>query len=186
MTVLLLAEDDPDLRDGLQRLFQRADFTVYAADNGDAAFRLAVSVSPDVVLTDLDMPGLDGAQLCAAIRARPEIGDVPVAILSGRLRAEDSVLRSAGVCAVLLKPVPNAELTAAVRDLVAYGPHSHATTPCHPEPAGPEAATAPRGAAAGGPWPQRAARLASDGPGEADGRTGDVAADPLADSRNEL
>ncbi|GAB1689014.1 response regulator [Krasilnikovia sp. M28-CT-15] len=175
MTVLLLAEDDPDLRDGLQRLMQRAGFEVHAADNGSSALHLAAAVSPDVVLTDLDMPELDGLALCQAVRGMPEIGDIPVALLSGRLRSADTDLRAAGVCAVLLKPIPNAELVDAVHALAAYGRHPHDTPPCHPGP-GPAEEAGRRAAAvpAGGGLPRR------------DRRTGGVAADPLADSRNEL
>ncbi|BFU47363.1 response regulator [Krasilnikovia sp. MM14-A1004] len=173
MTVLLLAEDDPDLRDGLQRLMRRAGFAVYAADNGSAALSLALTTPPDIVLTDFDMPELDGLELCRAIRARPETADVPVAVISGRLRTADTDLRAAGVCAVLLKPLPNDELIDAVCALAEYGPHPHDTTPCRPWPDGPVRQATAVSAACG------------SRPGR-DRRTGGVVADPLADSRNEL
>ncbi|RZU51668.1 response regulator receiver domain-containing protein [Krasilnikovia cinnamomea] len=174
MTVLLLAEDDPDLRDGLQRLMERAGYVVHAADNGGTALRLAVAEPPDVVLTDLDMPELDGLALCQAIRGRTEIGDIPVAVLSGRLRSADTDLRAAGVCAVLLKPMPNAELIEVVRALAEYGPHPHDTTPCRVLPADGAGRCAGTVSASCGGRPRR------------DRRTGGVVVDPLADSRNEL
>ncbi|MEV6598129.1 response regulator [Actinoplanes sp. NPDC051346] len=125
MTTLLIAEDTDDLRMVLQRLFTRAGFTVLAAENGQAALELARRQPPDVVLTDLNMPQLDGLQLCQALRQDPVLRDVPVAILSGGIQQGDPRFSDGQVCGVLLKPFDNTGLVEAVQHLAETGHHQH-------------------------------------------------------------
>ena len=125
MAVVLIAEDDFDINAVLQRVFTRAGFTVLSAFDGRTALQIATRQHPDVVVTDLDMPGLTGLQLCAAIRADPELADVPVAILSGSLRHGDPRAGDAQACGAWLKPFGNAELVTAVHNLLAAGRHAH-------------------------------------------------------------
>jgi len=89
MAVLLIADDDADLRTVFSVLFTRRGFTVLTATDGAHALRLARQHRPDVVLTDFDMPGMDGVQLCRALRDDPRLRTVPVALLSGSLAAGD-------------------------------------------------------------------------------------------------
>lgn len=125
MITILIAEDNKDIAVVLQRLFARAGFEVLAADNGDAALQAARRQRPDVVLTDLDMPVLDGLGLCRAIRADPGLGDIPVVILTGGLLPGDPRPREAGACGVLPKPFTTAGMITAVRRLLAAGVHAH-------------------------------------------------------------
>ena len=127
MAVLLIAEDDEDIALVLMRVFKRAGMTVLRAPDGQAALDLIVRERPDVVLTDLGMPRMDGWQLIEAVRAHPDVRDVPIAILSGHLRPGDSRAESSRVCAILLKPCPNDRLLATVEHLVEVGPHRHDT-----------------------------------------------------------
>jgi CheY-like chemotaxis protein len=126
MTVVLVAEDDGDVCLVLARLLERAGFTVLTAADGRAALQMAVLHHPDVVLTDFDMPGMTGLELCRAIRADAELSAVPVAILSGRLQPGDPRAEGVHLCGVMLKPFDNRELVAAVRKLAEVGPHDHA------------------------------------------------------------
>ena len=125
MAVLLIAEDDDDVRMLLKRIFSRAGFTVHVASEGASALRLARTTRPDVVLTDLDMPTMNGLELCRAIRLDPVLAGTPVAVLSGGLRPGDARVAGANLCEVLLKPFVNADLVAAVRRLADAGPHDH-------------------------------------------------------------
>lgn len=130
MAVVLIAEDDTDVRYVLTRVFTRAGFTVLTAPDGAAALRTAIERHPDVVVTDLDMPGLTGVQLCQAIRADPRLRDVPVGILSGSLHPGDPRAADAYACGVWLKPFVSDELVGAVRHLLTVGQHGHE----HPSP----------------------------------------------------
>lgn len=125
MTTILVAEDDNDIAAVLRRLFVRAGFEVLAAGDGSAALQVARRQRPDVVLTDLDMPVLDGLGLCRALRADPGLCDVPVVILTGGALPGDPRPREAGACGVLLKPFTAAGVVTAVRRLITAGVHTH-------------------------------------------------------------
>jgi CheY-like chemotaxis protein len=125
MAVVLVAEDDQDIAAILTRLLSRAGHTVLHAPDGISAFERAVADRPDVLLTDLGMPRMDGLELTRAIRRHPDLADTPVVMLSGHLHPGDTQPVSAGVCAVLLKPCPNDKLRAVVQDLADRGPHAH-------------------------------------------------------------
>lgn len=125
MAVVLVVEDDRDVNLILERLFTRAGFAVMTAADATAALRLATVSRPDVVVTDLDMPGMNGLQLCEALRADPALSDVPVAILSGSLRRGDPRPAQVRACGAWLKPFNNTDLVAAVRALLDTGPHDH-------------------------------------------------------------
>ncbi|MEV4703970.1 response regulator [Actinoplanes sp. NPDC049316] len=125
MTTILIAEDTDDVRMVLHRVFVRVGFTVEVAADGAEALEMARRRPPDVVLTDFNMPRLDGLQLCQAIRADPVLADVPVAILSGDIQPDDRRFAGEQLCGVWLKPFRNADLVAAVQRLVQAGPHRH-------------------------------------------------------------
>jgi CheY-like chemotaxis protein len=130
MAVVLVAEDDQDIAAILTRLLTRAGHTVRHEPDGMAAFECAVADRPDVVLTDLGMPRMDGLELTRAIRRHPDLSDTPLVMLSGHLHPGDHEPISAGVCAVLLKPCPNDKLRAVVRELIDRGPHAHHGNTC--------------------------------------------------------
>ena len=125
MAVVLIAEDDQDIAVILTRLLTRAGHTVRHAPDGVAALERGVADPPDVVLTDLGMPRMDGLELTRAIRADPRLADTPIVMLSGHLHPGDTGPAAAGVCAVLLKPCPNDKLRAVVQDLADRGRHGH-------------------------------------------------------------
>lgn len=89
MSTVLIADDDPDINDVLRHVFTRAGFAVLTAADGLEALAKAARVIPDLVLTDLNMPRMDGLQLCTAIRANRATAGIPVAVLSGSLRLDD-------------------------------------------------------------------------------------------------
>jgi len=122
---ILIAEDNDDVRAVLQRIFTRAGFTVLTVPDGRAALGVAQEQHPDMVLTDLDMPHLDGLALCRAIRHHPTLHTTPVAVLSGGLQPGDARTAGAHVCRVLLKPFATADLVTAVRYLITMGKHDH-------------------------------------------------------------
>lgn len=129
MARILIAEDDEDVCFALTMVFRRAGFTVFSAPDGAVALELAGTQLPDFVLTDLDMPELNGLELCRAIRADPRLRDTPVAVLSGSLQPGDPRAAEAAVCAALLKPFTNDELVADVQRLLDHGGHDHTTRP---------------------------------------------------------
>jgi CheY-like chemotaxis protein len=132
MAVVLIAEDDEDIAVIVTRLLKRAGHTVLHEPDGQAAFESAVANRPEVVLTDLGMPRMDGLELTRALRGHPDLAGTPIVMLSGQLHPGDRQPADAGVCTVLLKPCPNDRVVAAVGDLVQRGTHEHGhdTTEC--------------------------------------------------------
>ncbi|HVZ32322.1 MAG TPA: ATP-binding protein, partial [Polyangiaceae bacterium] len=111
---ILVADDNADMRDYLARLLS-ARFRVQAVSSGDAALRAALQERPDIVLSDIMMPGLDGVQLISALRGREETRTVPVMLLSARAGDEARVDGlQAGADDYLVKPFSARELIARI------------------------------------------------------------------------
>jgi two-component system, cell cycle response regulator len=113
--VILVAEDSLVVRSVLRQHLQDRGYKVIEADDGDAALRTCREARPDVVLLDIEMPGLDGYQVLAAFKADPELVDIPVVFLTGRTKTDDIVegLRL-GAHDYLKKPFEASELIARV------------------------------------------------------------------------
>jgi DNA-binding NtrC family response regulator len=86
---LLIVDDEADGRDALAELAQRWGYDVLTASDGTDALRRAIEWHPDVLLTDLVMPNMDGLWLLRALRA--ELPDVPVLLLTGRGTVQTAV-----------------------------------------------------------------------------------------------
>jgi signal transduction histidine kinase len=112
---ILVADDNADMRAYVERLLGRS-FRVVAVADGSAALRAALAEPPDLVLSDVMMPGLDGFALLRALRADARTRTVPVVLLSARA-GEEAVLEGldAGADDYLVKPFSARELLARVR-----------------------------------------------------------------------
>jgi signal transduction histidine kinase len=115
------ADDNADMRDYVTRLL--ADhFEVVAVADGEAALEATREQLPDLVLSDVMMPRLDGFGLLAALRSDPRTQAVPVILLSARAGAEASTEgMNAGADDYLIKPFAARELVARVRTHVTLG-----------------------------------------------------------------
>jgi signal transduction histidine kinase/FixJ family two-component response regulator len=112
---ILLVDDNPDMREYVSRLLQER-FQVASASNGEEALAAALADPPDLILSDVMMPGLDGFGLLAELRSRPETRTVPVILLSARAGEESRVEGlGAGADDYLIKPFTTRELLARVQ-----------------------------------------------------------------------
>ena len=113
---VLVADDNIDMRTYLQKLLQTAGFQVEAVGDGEKALAAARERKPDLILSDVMMPRLDGFGLIAALRRESELRDVPVLLLSARAGEEAKVEGfAAGANDYLVKPFSARELVARVR-----------------------------------------------------------------------
>ncbi len=113
---VLIADDNIDMRTYLQKLLQSAGFQVEAVGDGEQALAAARERKPDLVLSDVMMPKIDGFGLLAALRKDSELRDVPVLLLSARAGEEAKVEGfAAGANDYLAKPFSARELVARVR-----------------------------------------------------------------------
>jgi signal transduction histidine kinase/DNA-binding response OmpR family regulator len=111
---VLLADDNRDMRDYLARLL-REQWLVDVVADGNAALEAALASPPDVVLTDVMMPKLDGFELLNALRADRRTRDVPVILLSARADAGARIEGlEAGAADYIVKPFGARELIARV------------------------------------------------------------------------
>ncbi len=113
---ILLIDDDPDMPLMLRTMLRGQDIQIrpsYSGEDGIAACR---ETPPDVVILDLMLPGIDGWEVCQALRA---FSDVPILILSA-LGTPGSVARAldAGADDYLIKPVHASLLASRIRTLV--------------------------------------------------------------------
>jgi PAS domain S-box-containing protein len=119
---ILLAEDNADMRGYVRRLLQSAGHRVIAAEDGQAALDRMEQVVPDLVLTDVMMPRVDGLGLLRAIRGDPRLRELPVILLSARAGEE---ARIGGLAAdaddYIVKPFTAPELMARVKSNLATG-----------------------------------------------------------------
>jgi len=86
---LLLADDSPTTQKVVQLTFADEGVDVIVADDGDAAMELYDHHHPDIVLADINIPGLNGYEVCEAIRKRPSNGSTPVILLAGSFEPFD-------------------------------------------------------------------------------------------------
>ena len=113
---VLVADDNADMRDYLTRLLRSGGHHVRTVADGRAALESARAQPPDVIVSDVMMPRLDGLQLVAALRADPRTASVPVLLLSARAGQEASIEGlAAGADDYLVKPFSSADLLARVR-----------------------------------------------------------------------
>ena len=112
---IVLADDNADMRNYVSRLL-RAEFDVIAVRDGQQALAAVLEHSPDLVLTDIMMPNLDGFGLLKAIRSVPEHAGTPVIMLSARAGEEATVEGlQRGADDYIVKPFSARELLARVK-----------------------------------------------------------------------
>jgi signal transduction histidine kinase len=112
---ILLADDNADMREYLARLLHERGWVVQAVGNGLAALAAAKAQPPDLILSDVMMPGLDGFALLRALRADSLTATIPVVLLSARAGEEARIEGAqAGADDYLVKPFGAQELIARI------------------------------------------------------------------------
>lgn len=112
---ILLADDNADMRDYVRRLLTDSGYQVEAVVDGQAALQAARKQQPDLVLTDVMMPGLDGLGLLEELRKDERLKTIPVIMLSARAGEESQIGGlQAGADDYLIKPFSARELLARV------------------------------------------------------------------------
>ncbi|MBI3910618.1 MAG: response regulator transcription factor [Armatimonadetes bacterium] len=113
MTRALVIDDEPQIRRALRAGLESNGYSVTLAENGEQGLDLAALHSPDVVILDLAMPGLDGFQVCRQLR---EWSKVPIIVLSVREGEADKIRAlDLGADDYLTKPFSIGELLARIR-----------------------------------------------------------------------
>jgi two-component system response regulator MprA len=114
--VILVVERDPHVRELEAYFLQEAGFEVAFARDGHEALEMAREARPELIITEVLVPGMDGLALCRTIKADPELAATSVlvfSILAASVRAHE-----AGADAFLRKPLGEQTLLRTVRDLL--------------------------------------------------------------------
>jgi response regulator RpfG family c-di-GMP phosphodiesterase len=110
---LLLVDDDAGLRALLRTTFELVDVDVEEAESAVEALERIAGRRPDVIVLDVQMPGMDGIELCRRLKADPETASIPVILLSGSALGDGE----AGADAYLTKPFSPLQLLAVSEQL---------------------------------------------------------------------
>ena len=120
VTTVLLVEDQPDVRAYVRRHIEKAGYRVVEAADGEAGLEAARRIVPDLVVSDVMMPRLDGLGLCRALKADSATDFVPVVLLTAKAAPEDRLEGIRQLAdAYLTKPFAPAELVATIAARIA-------------------------------------------------------------------
>ena len=124
---ILIVDDEPQIRRVLKVILTGERYEIVEARSGEAALSQFREFLPDLVLLDLNMPGMGGLETCRVIR---ETSDVPIVILTVRPQEDEKVeLLDAGADDYVTKPFGKRELLARIRAALRRSPASPATGP---------------------------------------------------------
>ena len=110
-TRILIIDDDVGFRDLLRLHLSAAGYQVQVAEDGVTGGRALLAQTPDLIVSDLNMPFLDGFELLSLLRSEPETAAIPVILLSGRSDG-DTMAKAVelGAADFLIKPVTRDQL----------------------------------------------------------------------------
>ena len=119
MSHILIVEDDRDIADLLQRFLTRAGHVTDVRGDGGEALAVVRARVPDLVILDLMLPGVDGLEVCRALRRAPETRALPIIMLTARTEESDRIVGlELGADDYVTKPFSPSELVARVGALL--------------------------------------------------------------------
>lgn len=121
MPKLLIADDEPGIRSLVRMTLEHDSYEILEASDGDEAIRLAREQHPELILLDVQMPGLSGLEVCRMLKDDPSTADIIVVMLTAR--AQQSDLKSgaeSGADAYFTKPFSPVALMRKVDEV--FGP----------------------------------------------------------------
>ena len=102
---ILIAEDTPDLLDGMRESLTMEGYDVIASDNGETALKQLSEPLPNLIVTDLRMPVMDGFELIRRVRENPHWDGIPILVFSSMpIHEYETRAREIGANQFLIKP----------------------------------------------------------------------------------
>jgi two-component system, cell cycle response regulator DivK len=113
---ILVVEDQEDNRQIIRDLLSATDYEIIEAESGEQAFEAVAKQRPDLILMDIQLPGIDGYEVTRRIKADPALRSIPIiAVTSYALSGEEQKARAAGCDAYVPKPYSPRQLLAKIR-----------------------------------------------------------------------
>jgi DNA-binding response OmpR family regulator len=120
MTAVLVAEDDPDVRDLVVFKLEQSGFDVTAVEDGSQALSVARELLPDVAVLDVSMPGMSGLDVCRLLREDEATSGMLIVMLTARAQESDvDTGFLAGADDYIIKPFSPRELVTRLQALLA-------------------------------------------------------------------
>jgi len=113
VATVLIIDDDPMARDLLQRYLMREGFKIWSAASGQEGLRLAKELHPSIITLDVLMPGMDGWAVLTALKADPDLVDIPVIMVT--FLDEQNIGYALGASDYLIKPIDQGRLSAVLQ-----------------------------------------------------------------------
>src|SRR3989344_4768365 len=119
-TRILIVEDDFALRSMLTLLMQSLGYEVFQEENGAGAVQKVLDLRPDLILLDVNLPGMKGTEICGKVKSDARVKDIPVIMMTGEFREIEDKVKGfkLGADDYVVKPVDISILTARVRAML--------------------------------------------------------------------
>lgn len=122
MTRIMAVDDDPDVLGSLGRVLDFEGYEKRLASSGPEALRIISEFNPEMLILDIIMPGMDGIDVCRALRSDPNFVALPILFLTAKHTTNDVVDGlDAGADDYIIKPFEVSELTARIKALLRRG-----------------------------------------------------------------
>ena len=132
MATILIVEDNATNMKLSSFLLESADYTVLMATTAESGVAIAREQHPDLILMDIQLPGMDGLQATALLKADEATRDIPVLALTAlAMKGDEERIRAAGCDGYIAKPLDYKAFLAEVRSPLAAGPVSAAIPSPH-------------------------------------------------------
>jgi two-component system alkaline phosphatase synthesis response regulator PhoP len=120
MTKILVAEDEPDIRELITFTLQFAGFEIITVNNGAELVERAPEVKPDIIVSDVRMPRMTGYEACKALKENPDTAAIPFLFLSAKGQEEEvKAGLASGGDDYILKPFSPDELVFRIKQMMA-------------------------------------------------------------------
>jgi len=131
---ILVVDDSVSVRKALERILGLNNMEVFSAESGSHALTVLIDTVPDLVITDVVMPDMDGFELTRAIKADSVLKDLPVLLISGIVNAEvQAQATAAGAVGVVRKPFKSEDLIPAIERAMSPSPAPSSVPPAFRE-----------------------------------------------------
>lgn len=117
---VLIVEDDFALRSMLALLMQSLGYEVFQEENGGTAVQKVLDLRPDLILLDVNLPGMKGTEICGKVKSDARVKDIPILMMTGEFRETEDKVKGFGLGAddYIVKPVDISILIARVRAIL--------------------------------------------------------------------
>lgn len=119
MAKILLVDDDPYMMDILTAILTSEGYEIEPAGDGEEALQKIADVKPDVIVTDVMLPKLDGWKLCKKVKENPETKMIPILIMTAKGEQMSELMSyESGADAYISKPFQNKDLVNSIKQLL--------------------------------------------------------------------